>query len=151
MNDDNIYVKDLFPKSVLCYSMIVMRKVFLSVSPSRSLCLSPFSHLHRRLICLSISDGVLLTVCCSFPFVVVIFNRTRACKRERERKGSIYDRQRKKEKKKKYYRNGQSHHLSNVCVCRLTCESILSTNIHIYKQNQSTAEENVIGTNANMQ
>ena len=28
------------------------------------------------------------------------------------------------EKKKKYYRNGQSHHLSHVCMCRLTCESI---------------------------
>jgi len=64
------------------------------LSHSRSL----FSHLHRRLICLAISDGVMLTVCCSFPFVVVI-STTRASERKRE--GSIYDRQWEKERKRK--------------------------------------------------
>jgi hypothetical protein len=59
---------------------------------------------------------------------------------------------REREKKKKYYRNGQSHHLSHVCMCRLTCESILSANIHTHTtQNQSTTEENVIETNASVQ
>jgi hypothetical protein len=116
-------------------------KSFLSLSIAFSLSL--FSHLHRRLICLAISDGVMLTVCCSFPFVVVI---STARAREREREIDLRSAIREREKKKKYYRNGQSHHLSHVCMCRLTCESILSANVHTHKQNQSTAEENVIAS-----
>jgi hypothetical protein len=129
--------------------MIVMRKVFsLSLSVSFFIPLSLFSHLHRRLICLAISDGVMLTVCCSFPLVVVISTtRTRA----QERGIDLRSAMREREKKKKYYRNGQSHHLSHVCMCRLTCESILSANIHRRKQNQSTTEENVIETSASVQ
>lgn len=127
-------------------------KRFLCVSLSLSL----FSHLHRRLICLAISDRVTLTVCCSFPFVCRHFSRENESERKRERekeKRSIYDRQWENERKKekKYYRNGQSHHLSHVCMCRLTCESILSVNIHTSTSNQSTIEENVIETSTSVQ
>lgn len=72
------------------------------------------------------------------------FNSARA--RAREREIDLRSAIREREKKKKYYRNGQSHHLSHVCMCRLTCESILSANVHTHKQNQSTAEENVIAS-----
>lgn len=106
-------------------------KSFLSLSLFRCLSTSLFSHLHRRLICLAISDGVMLTVCCSFPFAVVI-SIARARQRERERDRFTIGNGRNREKKKKYYRNGQSHHLSHVCMCRLTCESILSANIHTH-------------------
>jgi hypothetical protein len=94
-----------------------MRKVFslsLCLVLRACVCVSLFSHLHRRLIRLAISDGVRLTVCCSFPFVVVIsIGRARAQEREIDLRSAMRER----EKKKKYYRNGQSHHLSHVCVC----------------------------------
>lgn len=108
-------------------SDVILWLLWEKFSPSLSFSLSlSFSHLHRRLIRSAISAGVTLTVCCSFP------SRCRSLQqRARPREGSIYNRQWEKErKKKKYYRNGQSHHLSHVCTCRLTCESILSTNIH---------------------
>lgn len=62
------------------------------------------------------------------------FNSARAPERERERERDRFTigNGRNREKKKKYYRNGQSHHLSHVCMCRLTCESILSANIHTH-------------------
>ena len=77
-------------------------KRFLCVSLSLSL----FSHLHRRLICLAISDRVTLTVCCSFPFVCRHFSRENESERKREREKKKRDRftignGRTREKKKK--------------------------------------------------
>ncbi len=135
--------------------MIVMRKVFsVCVCVSLSLCFSFsfFSPSQTTDLLGYFRWGnadclLLISVRCRH------FNSARAHKREREREKEIDLRSamREREKKKKYYRNGQSHHLSHVCVCRLTCESILSTNIHTHKQNQSTAEENVIATSASVQ
>ena len=115
---------------------LLWEKVSLCLCLSLSLSLSLFSHLHRRLICLAISDGVMLTVCCSFPLVVVTLTalerkRERASERAKGREIDLRSAMREGEKKKKYYRNGQSHHLSHVCMCRLTCESIsFCANIH---------------------
>jgi hypothetical protein len=64
--------------------------------------------------------------------LLLISVRCRHFNRERERDRFTIGNERKREKKKKYYRNGQSHHLSHVCMCRLTCESILSANIHTH-------------------
>ena len=65
---------------------------------------SRFSHLHRRLIRLAISDRVILTVCCSFPFVVVTSTskpRARLREKQREREIDLQSAMRAREKKKK--------------------------------------------------